>query len=347
MPYSRGLLYNRHRLSHQQINDWFGKSVADIPVPDKIKDMAKVAEFIKVTDTLKDKGINFISLKGPLLSQRLYKETTYRKYRDFDFLFDQGNAERAYNVLIDVGYQPYDLEIPENDSKKKEFFKHIHDTPLYNSKNGNIIEIHTKLFRYRHLPLDKQDQIINSNLTEVELSGRKYTVLNNELELLFLIIHGGLHRFRRLKWLVDVKDFLSNIPFDQRKFKNLSHELNAKRLVGLCNELLKIYYPNREYFESYPKPKKSIIRNVLKTIEDEDEEETGTFKKFMSFIAFTLWAQPGWRYKQSVIFKHLYLSYAANSSKESKSPLILNLLKVPFQAIARWISAISKTKSTT
>lgn len=345
MPYSRDLLYNRHRLSHQQINDWFDEPHTDITVQDKMRDMAKVAEFIKITDKLKDKGIKFISLKGPLLSQRLYNDTTYRRYRDFDFLFDQEDAERAYDVLVESGYLPYALELPESDAKKKEFFKHIHDTPLYNSINGNVIEIHTKLFRYRHVSRDKLKHILESNLTEAELSGRQFTVLNNELELLFLIIHGGLHRFRRLKWLVDIKDFLNTIPFDQKKFENLVHELNANRLVGLCNKVLEIHYPNEEYFKGYPKPKKRIIRNVIKAIKDKDDQEAGTFNKVISFIAFTISVQPGWRYKLSVIFKHLYLSYSVNSKHESKSPLIIELLKVPFQTAGRWVSAKRKNKS--
>lgn len=338
MSFSRDLLYTRHRLSHQQINDWFDEPEFPIPIEDKLSDMAKAAEFIAVTDNFREYGIEFISMKGPLLSHRLYGDTTYRRYRDFDFLFDQYNAEKAYKMLIEIGYHPYNLEIPKTESKKKEFFKHIHDTPLYNSANGIIIEIHTKLFRYRHLPQDELNKIIKSNLTPVELSGRQFTVLNNELELLYLIIHGGLHRFRRLKWLVDIKDFLKSIPFDQKKFETLAHELNANRLVGLCNAVLQRYYSDEDFFKDFPKPKKRILRNVVTALKDKDDQEAGTFKKFISFIAFTLWAQPGWRYKQSVMFKHLYLSYAVNSDNQSKSPLVLDLLKVPFKTAARWLS---------
>jgi hypothetical protein len=45
------------------------------------------------------------------------------------------------------------------------------------------------------------------NLSQLSFAGRTFTVLNPELDLLYLVIHGGLHGFFRLKWLVDIKIF--------------------------------------------------------------------------------------------------------------------------------------------
>lgn len=345
MAFSSDSLYTRHRLSHQQINDWLNQPNADFPIEDKLKNMAKMAEFIAITDKLKENDIEFISLKGPLLSHRLYRDTTYRRYRDFDFLLNPEHAQRAYHLLMDLGYQPYNLVLPKTESKVKEYFKHIHDTPLYNSSNGLIIEIHTKLLRYRHLPKAKLNSIINSNLIAIELSGRKFTVLNNELELLYLIIHGGLHRYKRLKWLVDIKDFLDRIPFDEQKFEQLVNQFKAQKLVGLYNEISRTFELDSKLLKNHSKPSKALLSNTIQTINDDAEAEAGTFKKFMRFIYFTLSIQPGWRYKLSVIFKHLYLSYSVNSKNDHKSPLIVNLIKVPFQAAARWISPNRKTTS--
>jgi hypothetical protein len=53
--------------------------------------------------------------------------------------------------------------------------------------------------------------IVSENLQEIVFSGRKFTILNRELELLFLLLHGSRHGWERLKWLVDINDY----PIDQ------------------------------------------------------------------------------------------------------------------------------------
>jgi hypothetical protein len=305
---------------------------------DILTDLSQMESFLSITDTLKKHDISFISLKGPLLSQRIYKETTHRKYRDFDFLLNPIDAEKAYFALIDIGYLPYSMELPRDNLKKKKFLEHIHDIPLYNKSNNVTVEIHTKLLRYEHLEKKLLDQIIQANLTEIKLAARSFQVLDTELELLYLVIHGGLHRFTRLKWLVDIKDFLTNIPIDPEKFQNLTIAFNAQKLVGLCNEVLKIYFPKAPLLTGHPKPNKRIISYVLKTIENEnDEKHKGSLAHFIRFMYFTITISPGWRYKLSVVYNHLYLSYTINSKTNSKTPLFIHFLKVPFQTALRWL----------
>ncbi len=339
MAFTRDLLYHRHRLSHQQIDMWLGEDKKlHVSLDEVLKDLSQIESFLSITDALKSHNLSFISLKGPLLSRRIYNDAAYRKYRDFDFLLNPTDAEKAYFALIQMGYLPYSMELPKDELKKKKFFEHIHDIPLYNKNNNVTVEIHTKLFRYKHLEKNQLDEIVQANLTQVELAGRTFQVLDTELELLYLIIHGGLHRFHRLKWLVDIKDFLSNIPIDVVKFQQLTTTFKAQKLVGLCNEMLKIYFPASPLLPDNPKPNKRIIYQVLETIQDEnDEKRSGSFRHFIRFMYFTLAINPGWRYRCSVLYTHLYLSYVMNSKTESKKPLAIHFIKVPFQTASRWL----------
>lgn len=336
MAFSRDLLYKRHRLSHQQIDDWLDNSEADNYLDDKLNNMSKILEFIAITDQLKSKNLDFISLKGPILSQRLYGDPTYRRYRDFDILLSQKDAEQAYYILIEMGYLPFLFELPKTDTEKKEFFKHIRDIPLYSSKTNFVIEIHTKLFKFNHIPQNQIESIIQSNLTSTSLSGRNFKVFNAELELLYLIMHGGLHRFRRLKWLVDIKDFIHNIQINKHKFQMLTQQLKAQRLVGLTNELLKFYFPESTFLKGGQQPHPKLLSKVIHIINDKElDENTTTLKKFIDYIQFRLFIIPGWRYKFSMLYNMLYFSYKVKTKHKRKSSFLRHLIKAPFQTLMR------------
>jgi hypothetical protein len=334
MPFTRELLYNRHRLSHPQIDGWIGKSDQTANLEEKLGEMARMAEFIAITDDFVAAGLDFVCFKGPLLSQRLYGDATYRRYRDFDFLFDIPTAEIAYKLLVKKGYIPDDYKIPDEEgSHKKQFFKHIRDISLYNSEKNICIEIHWKLFAGSFLPLEKLQRIISSNLSEISLAGRPFTVLNPELDLLYLVIHGGLHGFFRLKWLIDIKDFLEKVPVDLEKFQQLTNQLNASRMVALCNEVLIMYFPDSTVLPG----KKSAHRNLLNyTIESIGGVNDELSLDFVKYYPFALAAFPGWRYKINYIHNMLFRSYVVHKKRNSFIPMAYILI-VPFQTVIRWI----------
>ena len=101
MPHIIGIppeiLKSRHRLSAEQINLLAGGRVIEESYEEKAGTLVKVAEFIKVTDLLRAGGIDFIPLKGPLLSFRLYGDATTRRYGDIDILVDPASMEFSIN----------------------------------------------------------------------------------------------------------------------------------------------------------------------------------------------------------------------------------------------------------
>lgn len=340
MLFTRELLYNRHRLSHQQINDLLGiTKEKDLYTAEKLSDMHKVGEFILLTDKLRQANINFVTLKGPILSHRLYGDPTYRRYKDFDLLFfSQKDTIRAYELMLKNGFLPTNAEIPKTDAKKQAFFKNFYDIPMYDFQKKLSIELHAKLFKFSKVKESTLQHIIESNLTTITLSGRAFSVLNNELELLYLIIHGTLHRFSRLKWLIDIKDYLKKMNIDHQKFKRLVKETNSEKMVSLCGKLLEIYFPELHFFKDYPKPSKSIIYNVQQSIEDENVDDKASFKKFINYMYFTLKIQPDWKTRLSVLYKQLYISNTVNFKNENDLPLVFQFIRVPFNSLSHWIS---------
>lgn len=88
LPHDRKLLHQRHRLSHQQIDRLLGESHSKEFLGEKIERMEAVRNFLSVTDLLRENEIPFVSIKGPLLSYRIYGDPSVRFSHDIDLLIE-------------------------------------------------------------------------------------------------------------------------------------------------------------------------------------------------------------------------------------------------------------------
>ena len=57
MKFSREILHNRHRLSHQQIDMWLGENRSKEFLQEKMRQLVKVKNFINLGDLLHQNGI--------------------------------------------------------------------------------------------------------------------------------------------------------------------------------------------------------------------------------------------------------------------------------------------------
>ena len=171
------------------------------------------------------------------------------------------------------------------------------------------VEIHWKLFKSEITDSQVLSDVLNSNKDQIQFKDRNFQVFNNELELLYLIIHGGHHAWFRLKWLVDVKDFIEKIPFDSEKFTQLVEQLNAQRMVSLCNQTLSRYFPDCTLLPC--KPVGSTKKRLGFTIAQIEDE--GYYNKSFLERVKTYWYEiqcfPGLRFKLSVVGVIFYGKY--------------------------------------
>ncbi len=307
---TRENLNQRHRLSHQQIDVLLNEKSSKAHLPEKLGQLFQVGEFIKLSDQFCEVGIPFIPLKGPILSYRLYKDASFRYSNDLDFLMPLNAVKKAIFILEKNGYQPYYFPWPANSNKERRLIKFNNQILFVHPEKQILIEIHWKLFKLAITNSNILSQTIKSNTIQIYFKERNFQVFNNELELLYLIIHGGLHAWRRLKWLVDVKDFMEKIPIDTDKFTLLVVQCNATRMVSLCNAILGYYFP------ACPVLPCKAVRNTKKRLKftiSQIEEEDDYNKPFLEIIKCYRFRQhcvPGFRFKFSIIaifFRSKYL----------------------------------------
>jgi hypothetical protein len=67
--------------------------------------LALAAELCAIAEQLQDRGIPFLPLKGPMLSQRLHGDPAIRASGDLDILIQPGDVLAVRDLLIGTGYR--------------------------------------------------------------------------------------------------------------------------------------------------------------------------------------------------------------------------------------------------
>lgn len=276
---------------------------------------------MEVTKNWQDNNIWFLVLKGPLLSYRLYGDPTCRISRDLDFLVKPEDIGKIVVLLTTAGYQPEVFEWP-SDPVREKFVMHNYDQyGMVHPDKNDAIEIHWKLFKHPIAGESLVKEILDRHTEEIWLAERAFTVFSIEFELLYLIIHGGLHAWSRLKWLVDIHELANHYPINEEIFKRLVTQLKAQRLVVLCEEMMQEFFSEKSedwrigWSESRKvgrsegqKTRKSDGRisgwyfrfSLSQTLRESDIPHSSVVN-FLKFTFFRMQAFPGIQYKLSAL----------------------------------------------
>jgi hypothetical protein len=256
MNFTRELLWDRHRLSHQQIDDVLGESQSKLFIQDKLKQLSDLKVFFELSDRFIQEEISILHLKGPVLSQRIYGDPTYRYYRDFDIMVSPEEVGNAFSILIERGFNPNYFDWPESKRKQKAIIKYINQTSFYHPEHGITLELHWKLFHREYLERKEEEKLIQENTTLVLISGREFKTLSPELDLVFLVIHGGLHAWARLKWLLDIHEFINRVNFNRDQLLHFVKLFRVENYFALVDALLRHNFqnPKLQEYQVYLKP---------------------------------------------------------------------------------------------
>jgi hypothetical protein len=259
----------------------------------------RVKLFLQVTDKLREKYIPFVCLKGPLLSQRIYEDPTVRISHDIDLLIDMENLEHAMEVLKEQGYQLTAGLVWPKETFRRELLAGItHHISLWSSSLRHCVELHWTLTYTLPLTQQKIKEITRQNLSTIELAGRPFTVLNPELELLYLIIHGARHGWNRLKWLTDIHAYPVHTVGVER-FCQMTEQLRAERLVSQTNFLLDEYFGDSQKLPA-PWQKRippRMIRYARQSIGQATISPECSLLDMIRNFRYTWFLFPGIRYK--------------------------------------------------
>ncbi|EDZ91419.1 nucleotidyltransferase family protein [Francisella tularensis] len=185
-------------------------------------------------------NIENIVLKGLPLDKKLYGSQGKRVYGDIDILIKEEQLRVAHDLLLDLGFclekDIFSIDFISNHSLVRKALKDL----VYINKEYNIVlELHWRVLIIGDFKYD----IYNECSENFQQSSKVYKILKEEYCLSYLIIHGYRSGWHRLKWLIDIVDFIQNVKFDRIRFKQvILDEFDEYRSVEDLNVLLKDFF---------------------------------------------------------------------------------------------------------
>lgn len=154
-----------------------------------------------VSKLFSENSLRILFIKGPAIAADLYGDISLRTSKDLDILIQLSDLEKADALLLDFGYQR-EVDIIENFDEKRT----SHDVKYYHPIKQIQLEIHWRLHPHPMNVPSFNDLWVRrrkSNLTSYPV----YYFGEADL-FLYLITHGCRHGWFRLRWLVDIDQFI-------------------------------------------------------------------------------------------------------------------------------------------
>ena len=160
------------------------------------------SELVKINQKFSEKGIRLLMMKGPILGNELYGDITKRTSRDLDILVSLKDVDKAKDALNELGYQTRCFN--KYTAKQMDYiYLQGHHFDFWSSE-GREIELHWKMSETWDATLEE----LWENRREIKFVGKQIAIPGETEELMFLIHHGIGHGFHRMKWLIDIVEFI-------------------------------------------------------------------------------------------------------------------------------------------
>ena len=209
--------------------------------------LRQLAGLRQATDRLAEAGIPSLVLKGLPLSTRLFGTPLARECIDIDLLIPADAVPTAGQVLSLGGWRLRKPSFAPTPARTRCYNRFVKDRLFVGP--GGALELHHRLFSNPFL-LNASFDRLSANAVNVEIGDRTFATLSDDDLLVYLAIHGQLHRWRRLKWLCDFAALLAsideqrvNMAIEQCRRQKLRPEQALGAVLTLCRELFHVELP--------------------------------------------------------------------------------------------------------
>lgn len=182
------------------------------PVRKSVKrGLRQLATLSNVADLLDANGIRSLVVKGLPLSVRLFGTPFARHCVDIDLLVSPAAVPAAEQVLARAGWHLLKPSFPATPARIRSYDRFVKDRLFVGP--GGPLELHHRLTN-NPLLLDRSFDALAANASHIDIEGRRFATLGDDDLLVYLAVHGQMHRWSRLKWLCDVAALLLAIDRD-------------------------------------------------------------------------------------------------------------------------------------
>ncbi|MFC5773374.1 nucleotidyltransferase domain-containing protein [Ectobacillus antri] len=186
------------------------------------------AEMQYMSRLLAERGIRSLFLKGPILATELYRDLSLRTSCDLDVLVPLADLQLTEELLIEQGYEKDDyIETVLGDWK----WRHHHVTYFHPVK-GIKFEVHWRL--NPGPAIEPRFQDLWQRRRTRRFGHEDVAFLGQEDLFFFLVAHGARHGWSRLRWLLDIHQFVKQ----DVDWKKVSRTLQAHGYLQVGGQAL-------------------------------------------------------------------------------------------------------------
>lgn len=214
--------------------------------------LAQKAETQRCLDALGVLRCRPVLAKGWPLAEQLFGSAALRHSKDIDLHIGEPDLPQAVAAITDLGYLAlHKARLRLAQSGDLRLTAETNDIAFYDL-DGHVLELHWRLTHLRGWI--RLDAIPEARVPYPLETGGTIDVLSDRAALIYLSVHGQLHMWGRLKWLVDIAQLLPRKP-DREWCEDLAiaERLNSGRAVRIAVHLAHIVLGAR-LPEGWPAP---------------------------------------------------------------------------------------------
>ncbi len=187
------------------------KMLAPLHKEANIRGLAQLAGLRTAVDCLEQCGIPTLVMKGMPLSQQLYGAPLARENYDIDLLVPPIAVDAAVEALSAHGWKTSTPCWQPTLARNRYFDRYVKNRIL--SGPGGVLELHHRLMNNPFVFRVSFEEL-KARATRVEISGSSFLAMGDNDLLVYLCLHGQLHRWSRLKWLCDIAALMNSMEQD-------------------------------------------------------------------------------------------------------------------------------------
>lgn len=194
---------------------------------DKMRILTTAAETLRIAREFTKHNLQHCFLKGVSLNESLYGGLITRPCKDIDVWVDMASYRRAMETLFALGYKKT-LPIYELKGFKEDYYiQHKHDIAFYHEDHKIEVELHFRLSYFGINFFSPSPKIFKST----HLLNTPIQTLEDNYHLLYLMIHGAIHGFIRLRWLNDIALYINKNEISLTYILELAKQIHCEHIV--------------------------------------------------------------------------------------------------------------------
>lgn len=287
----------RHRVWHQ-VHNAFKNSNTDYPISKKLANrcqqdthriLATAAETVRISRDFTQKNIEHCFIKGTLLNVHVYGHLNTRPCRDIDVWVSPSTYSSAVAALLAAGYQQQLPRYELQGYKERWHMRYKHDIAFYHPQKQILVELH---FRLSYLGLNFFP-LSTLPLAPINLLNVPVMAPTDDYHLLYLMIHGAIHAWIRLRWLQDIALFIESDRCDLNHVYHLATQIKCQHIVEqtliLVNDLFKPKDPALITLLQKPSQRGRQLASMAHQFITADYEMTDGIRNINMFVKYRIY----------------------------------------------------------